>query len=285
MKRLALVTVPLVGCASLIGASFDDAHPPSDASADVLDAHEVLPDVAVDVPPPFVPSSIPGLAFWIDATHGVDVDGNGAVTTWHDQSTNHYDAKPAAQGTLPPTLVANALGGKPVVHFSSADPDLLATSFVGPGTAQISVFLVARGYAESALRFQSNVQTLPFFIFPLDLAGDAASPSFWLYANPGSGPFELFTGFDGGASVLETTWIGNGTAASFRDGTLIEQRAASPALPAGQTLYIGGVLPFVSRAYFTDGDVAEAIVYTSALDEGARRAVEGYLLDKWAISP
>ncbi|HEY1960109.1 MAG TPA: hypothetical protein VGH28_31085 [Polyangiaceae bacterium] len=290
MRWPALAAIPLVGCASLIGASFDDAHPaPTDAEVDVVDAHETLPDVSIEVPPPFVPTSLPGLAFWIDATQGVDVDGTNAVTVWHDLSANHYDAIPPNQATRAPKLVAAALGGKPVVHFTAADPDLLQTSWSGPGVANLSIFVVVRGYATSALRFQSTFGAIPYLIFPIDLAANAASPSFWLdVGDTQAHSADLFTYFDGGASVLETTWSTTvaATAATFLDGKLIEQRIVDPALPPASTLFIGGSLPATGfQASFTDGDVAEAIVYTSALDESARNAVEGYLLDKWAIAP
>ena len=295
-RVLAIAFVPLAGCASLIGASFDDAHPAGDASSDAAPsdvAHEQEQQDASEEPPPFDPRSIPGLALWLDATQSVDVavDDAGAahVTVWHDLSGRNHDAAPVPSSfTYAPTLVPAALAQRPVVHFDSAYPDLLRSSWSGPDGPDLTMFVVGRGYINSALRFQSNVGAYPFAIFPLDFAQNAAAPSFHFYVGvvPGQEAV-LATGGDGGAALFGATWRADGgTAATFLDGELVEQRLVpNPALPSNQTLCIGGVLPLTSTASYTNGDLAEAIVYDSALDEGARRAVETYLSSKWAIGP
>ena len=294
-RTLALLAIPLVGCASLIGATFDDAHLGGDGAApDVADEHAsdaAEPDVHDAAP--FDPASIANLAFWIDAAYGVmvDADASNAVTTWYDRSGLSRHAVPAGGGTQSPKLVPGALAGEPVVHFSSADPDLLRATWSGPDGPALTMFLVARGYANSALRFQSNIGAFPFMIFPLDFVSDASSPSFRFDVAPAQPNYTaLQTEFDGGAAVLSATWGADGAAATFLDGVLVEQRVGlDPALPSNQTLYIGGALPLLAqpstRLPFADADVAEAIVYDKALDESARCAVEEYLLDKWAIAP
>lgn len=293
-RVLAIALVPLAGCASLIGASFDDAHPAGDAASEAAPsdvAHEQQEYDAGEEPPPFDPRTLPGLALWLDATQGVEVDDAGPphVTVWHDLSPNQYDALPVASSfTYPPTLVAGAMAQKAVVHFDSSKPDMLRSSWIGPGGPDLTIFVVGRGYLHSALRFQNNYATVPLTIFPLDTSQNAAAPTFYFYEDvvPGK-ETALAIPLDGGPAVLEATWRADaGTAATFVDGKLVEQRLVTdPALPNNQVLCIGGVLPYPGNAYFANGDLAEAIVYDSALDEGARRAVESYLEDKWAIGP
>ena len=286
LRVVVLVSIPLLGCASLIGANFDDA---SVREGDAADEEPLgLPDVHVspdanDAGPPFDPSSLPNLSFWIDATYGVDLaDGGPAVAVWHDRSGKGRDAVPAGGGTQAPTLVAASLNGKPVVHFTALHPDLLRSSWTGPDGPDLTLFLVARGYPQSALRFQTNAGAFPFVIFPLDLGAE----SFRLDVGTTYPDYtDLQTLFDGGATVLGATWRGDGIATTYRDGVIVEQKIVNPALPSGQTLYIGGIMPLTSSASYCDGDVAEAIVYASALDDAARRAVEKYLFEKWAIGP
>lgn len=298
MRRAAAIVGVLAatGCASLIGASFDDAGlaPEAGESDAMPDAHEAsvfdAPELEeADADSSFVPSSLPNLALWLDATYGVDVaDGGAAVTRWHDRSTNVRDAIPAGAGTNAPTRVPNALNGLPVVHFTASQLDLLVTPWNGPGGTALSMFIVTRGYPESALRFQSNVNTYPFLIFPVDVNGMESNANFFLLAGVTSpNYFQLRVPIDGGPSLASATWQANGTADTYTNGALDEQRFTTIALPTG-LLYIGGVLPLLTTnaaSVFADGDIAEAIVYTNALKDADRLQVEAYLRAKWAIGP
>jgi hypothetical protein len=63
----------------------------------------------------------------------------------------------------------------------------------------------------------------------------------------------------------------------------VEQRVAmSPTLPTPQPLFLGG-LATTNPLYFMDGDLAEAVIYSVALDDLARAAVEAYLRVKWGL--
>lgn len=301
MRRrvIALVFVPALGCASLIGATFDDAHLGGPDAAD--EPADAAPDVAQEAAladadaAPFDPAAIANLAFWIDATYGVDTAGDagaGPVTRWHDRSAFGRDAVPAGGGTNPPTLVPASLNGNAVVHFTRASLDLLQSSFSGPGGTAITIFIVTRGDPVSAVRFQSAVNTWPFFIFPIDYAALDAGTRNLRLLNGTNQPtsLDLATGLDGGASVATVRWRADGTASTFHGGALVEQRIAQdPAIPSGQTLFLGGALPLLAQPQtlipFAEGDVAEVIVYASALDDSSRVEVEAYLSAKWGLGP
>lgn len=296
MKRsgtLALALVPLCGCAAIIGASFDDASlAPVDASdEDVVLFSEGSSDVQK---PAFDPKTITGLEFWIDATRSVDTANgtSGPVTRWHDLSTFARDAIPTnATSTNPPTLVPNSINGLPVVHFASNQLDVLQSSFTGPGTPNLTIFVVARGYSVSAIRFQSAAGNYPFVLFPYDINEDASSPSFALLVGiPAQTYTTIHAHLDGGVSLASLTWSASGTAATYDDGTVVEQRVGlDPTLPSNQTLFIGGVLPLLVQPYtqipFMNGDLAEALIYGAALSSTDRTAVEAYLRAKWGIFP
>jgi hypothetical protein len=278
-----VIALGATGCAAIIGASFDDAGLPSDAASDVRDSGPLF-DVAL-----FDPSSLPNLGFWIDASRGVDLgEASTRVARWHDLSMHSHDAVPAGQGTNAPTLVPNAQNGLPVVHFTAQNYEMLTTGWVGPGTAEVTLFLVTRGYAMSMLRFQSNSSAYPFILFPVDVNQSEAAPAYRFMVGMTS-PTYIQIVVDvaaTGATLMSGTWRSNGTAATYLDGALVEQRVTSIPLPSG-LLYIGGVLPLLASPNtvlpFADGDLAEAIVYTSALSDDDMTKVVSYLHTKWGL--
>jgi hypothetical protein len=285
----------LPACADLIGADFGDASLLSETGSDAADTSDALrfDVVAEEAAGPFDPSTLPGLALWLDATVGVALTPSDAsdppVAAWQDRSGSQHDAVPVGSGTNPPTWVMGALNGRAVVHFASAELQLLRSQWTGPGSAELTIFLVSRGYAESALRFQANLGMYPFVIFPLDVNTNPLSPSFYFYVGTldgGAGsPTTLRTLMQNDTELVTARWQSDGTASTYRDGALVEQRVAlSPGLPSGQPLYLGGIIPVPAGApYFMDGDIAETLIYTVALDDMARTEVEGYLRNKWGL--
>ncbi len=281
-------------CADIIGASFGNATLGIDAASETgTDAAVAdVADVGADEgsPLPFDPLTLPDLAFWIDATSGVDVAvtdaANPPVMKWHDHSGNGHDAVPIAQGTNPPTLVPGSLNGLAVVHFNAAASELLGAMWAGPGGTELTIFLVTRGYANSALRFQSMSGAFPFVILPLDVNANEASPDFYFYVGTTQGMTQTTTTLrtltQTGVELMTAQWAADGTATTFRDGVLVEQRVAlNPSLPTGQALYVGGAMPGASA--LANGDIAEALVYATLLDDASRMQVEAYLREKWSI--
>jgi hypothetical protein len=293
-KAALLVScVASLSCADLISASFGDAslavdaYGPVDAdTAEVADAEGDGEGSTL----PFDPAVLGNLAFWIDATTGVDVaatDAAGApVTKWHDRSGNSRDAVPIAQGTNPPTLVPNSLNGLSVVHFTAAAAQLLGAAWVGPGGTELTMFLVTRGYSQSALRFQASTGSYPFVLFPIDITANEATADYYFYVGTAQSMTQtttttLRTLEQNGVELVSAVWAADGTATTYRNGVLVEQRVATnPALPDNQPLYIGGAMP---PGYFANGDIAEALIYAAALDDLSRMQVEAYLRGKWGI--
>lgn len=291
--RRALWCVLLVGCADIIGASFGNATLGSDAAVDASEEDAgVVADVAVeDVSTlPFDPSVLPDLAFWLDATFGVDVASADAatepVTRWHDRSGNSRDAIPIGQGTNAPALVPNSLNGLAVVHFNAAAAEMLGAQWTGPGGTELTIFLVTRGYAQSALRFQASTGSYPFVILPIDVNASETNPDYYFYVGTAQSMTQtttttLRTLAQNGVELVTAVWAADGTATTYRNGVLVEQRVAlNPTLPTNQPLYIGGAIP---ASAFTNGDVAETLIYATALEDASRMQVEAYLRGKWSI--
>ncbi len=265
-----------VGCASLIGASFDDATLAADAS-DAL----ALPDTS-EADGSVVPRS--GLALWLDGTAQVDVSGS-VVTRWHDLSGNARDAVPAGGGSQAPTA-SNGIHGLGTVHFAAESSQLLVAPWVGPGGFAMTVFVVANGYPQSAVRFQLNSLQAPCVIFPFDVATSSdAGPDFGFFIS--GEPFARVP-VDRTRPQLLTARFEDGATFTYNDGQLAEQHLPGPAsLPQGQTLYIGGALPLLAAPYtapqFFGGDLGEILIYDTSLSDPDRGAIEAYLRNKWGI--
>jgi hypothetical protein len=236
---------------------------------------------------------LPDLALWLDATHDVEVATTDAasppVTLWRDRSINHRDAVPIGMGTSAPTLVAAGIGGQPVVHFDAAAADLLKAQWNGPGGTEITLFLVADGYPTSAVRFQTDISVLPVLILPLDVQANPANPSFYFYVATTDAGVTTTTAtrllLSTSPELITARWQADGTASTYRNGVLVEQRVAlDPSLPANIPLFLGGGVPEPSAMpYSMNGDIAEVVVYAIALDDMARTEVEGYLRSKWSL--
>lgn len=293
--RRAVGCVLVCGCADLIGADFGDASLASDAGFEAA-PFEAAADVAppLDAALPFDPSSLPDLVLWLDATTGVILDdaGTAAVARWTDRSGSGHDAVPTGfANTSAPTAVPSAMNGLAVVHFSSLSGQMLqASSWLGPGGTELTMFLVTRGYATSALRFQSDIRYPPYVILPLDVSGEPDAASFAFLesrvndAGMATQGVSIHTLSGEGPEMLTARWSKDGSAAIYRDGMLVGLlQGLDPTLPS-EHLFIGGVeYPGVGGAAIMNADVAEALVYSVALDDVARAEVEGYLRKKWGL--
>lgn len=225
------------------------------------------------------------LQLWLRADAGVTTSGTN-VTGWADQTTN---ANHASQGTAAaqPTLVTNALNGKPVVRFDGTNdfmsiPDSASLDF---GTGDFSIFAVfnqtnninaAYGYGLLYGKFGGSSPFAGATVF-LNLNGDGVvtfrtSSAFSL--NSTSGFDDLKT------RVWEfaragTTLSERINAVTHASGTtpVVDLDNANPALIGGQA---GNVQPF-------RGDLAEFLIYNTNLSATERQDINEYLFAKYAI--
>lgn len=311
-----------IGCAQVIGASFDGmsaapeasapaptattpaeaAPPPPDAAPSALEASSTVdapPDVVPDVAPPppsLDPSTVADLELWLAADKGVEVDvdagvnvGDAAVvgpgvSNWRD-SSGHARRAFQTEPSKRPALVANAKGTKPAVHFDSARGSCLATDWTsGPTAPAITLFAVANGDFRSLVRFQGD-QNLPALVFPYD---------------PGSGRVGDFSFFVRGEAVgdasaprlgLSTTdWVlAGGRFSPIPNGTYATFRNGD--VVEQRLSSIAGVTAneplFLGSAHcasdFADGDVAELLIVGHAVTEVERASIEAYLRYRWQL--
>ena len=190
----------------------------------------------------------------------------GAINTWADSSGNGYDAT----NTDNPTVVAGAQNGLAVVNFDGND------YFSIPKTYTI-------GTAFSVAKYQRNTDlptpTTTFNFYDGLFAGDGSAG--------GAGTEIYWSGTNGSIALWNETALDR----RYLNGTLSEQGApGSFNLYSGvddstQTLpgyRIGGDRTFgAGRAW--EGDIAEIILFDTALSDVDRKGVEVYLDEKWGL--
>ena len=229
------------------------------------------------------------LALWLKGDAGVTADANNFVTAWNDQSGNNNHAS-QSDTNFQPTLVTNALNGKPVVRFNG-----LATNYME--AADASSLLVRRDLTIYAvMRFDDF--TNYNCIISKTLTNQPAPFDFYTLNANLSLP-RLLRG-DGGANSSATgvTNVAAGTAASnycvisvivngtnavmYLNGATngIGVLAAGIA-DAGRALRIGSRADSVTRL---KGDIAEIILTRGAFSLADRFAMDTYLGGKYGIS-
>ncbi|WP_437927783.1 LamG-like jellyroll fold domain-containing protein [Sorangium sp. So ce291] len=215
-----------------------------------------------------VPTS--GLKLWLRTDAGVTASA-GKVSSWQDQSGNGNTAA-MSTAAAQPTLVSSALNGKPVVRFYGAQSLFLAQQLE---PTHFTVFIVGKNNKASES-------------YSMILGPGNSSPNNQLRWE--NGTQALFVGIGNSMPVITST-IGNtrvyhalsaryngSTMSVYRDGSLASSHNFTTTGP-WVLLQIGAWFSH----YFMEGDLAEILVYESALSEGDRGAVNSYLRGKYAL--
>ena len=221
-------------------------------------------------------------ALWLDAsdastlydatTGGSLVAADGAIARWQDKSGN---ARHATQATLAnrPLLKTAIQNGKSVARFDGSNDFMVHGMTTTSGsfsifavTKELGVQSSYRGIVAVGIDSDSGSMLLSKAqsTWGTYSSSSAASPS---TSAAGTSAFRLLCMIDNGAAggffymdaAANGTWAGN---------------------TRGQTLpHVGG-----SAGQYTYSDIAEILVFPSALSDTNRQQVERYLGEKWGIT-
>ncbi len=225
---------------------------------------------------PSVPSlPLAGQRLWLRADAGVP-GGAGSVQTWFDQSGLNNHATASFTVSQQPTLVLNAINGRPAIHFTRAQSQSFALPSLMSGASEGEIFIVVKAASDN-----DGV--------PNGLLAFGSSPTNGLYYPHGNG--SIYDEF--GSTV--TTQVGDPAPSlatfnlynsSSRPGSWISRFNAgvmknltTNTVAWSGTLNIG---IFGGASYF-NGDVAEIIVYDRVLSSAERENVGYYLNQKYAL--
>ncbi len=227
----------------------------------------------------FNPSNISGLSLWLRSDTGVILTG-GAISQWKDGSSSNNDAFQNSNPLFRPNIVSSVpeLNNYPAVRFDGVDDFLNGGTIIGADSSSLSVFIVSKGINTS----MTNAKYL--------LGLGSLGSGFILY--------------QGSANTLVIRNNGNNLTTNLPmpnsgyQNTLVEviktyQTSVDYYMnstflgKSNSTLYSS---PFTSGSYhigdgntqFWNGEIAEIIVYTKALDSLERQKVEGYIYNKYA---
>lgn len=236
----------------------------------------------------FDPKHVPGLSLWYDASDASTVTLGQGVRGLSDKSGNARHASQLASNSQP-ELTANAIDGKPALVFDGLNDSLTFpilnlsawTAFAvcertGSGNATILQVMQAAFGVESLL-FQVN---------------DSATDGPVLVGSGSTGAAKYGKGGTLGANtprVLSAKWAGAGTNGatyynSWANGTQITLADSGAAHKAsGNDSRIGAAWCNGALQAFWRGKVGEILVYSSALSDDLRTAVERHLARKWGL--
>src|ERR1019366_5126152 len=232
-----------------------------------------------------------GLRLQLAADWGVTTNGSGAVTSWIDQSLNLNDAATTSTGL--PTLITNALNGRPVIHFTNSivaagSPQQymeVPTANLGFLVGNSSAFIMAKLYASTSFRT----------VLSKTANNNKAAPFDWYVASTGVVTVNRGNGSSvGGANV--TAAIPNAAFTAF--GCAVNGAAITHylgyningglTLPGTVTVGDAGYPMRIGRrqdnGVFGNHDIAEILIYDHAVSDAERLQIVNYLNNKWGIS-
>jgi hypothetical protein len=224
-------------------------------------------EVSITTPATGVTLPSTGMKLWLRVDSGITKDANNHVNHWIDQSGTGNDAVQSVVGSSPVYVQGDSIT-QSVVRFDGS-----ASYMNGPlalGT-QMSIFAVVKQGTNGG--FKRVITNEGHFYLGVGSVGNFAS----FYGNGTWGTTQshpaplLSTQFN----VVESVNDGNDNA--YINGQLIETRAnPMGAFTNGYELgrYPGG-------SQYWDGDIAEVLIYDTALSAADRQNVETYLASKY----
>jgi PKD repeat protein len=223
------------------------------------------------------PKQLNGLKLWLAADSGVVISTGTSVSQWTDLSGNNNNAIQVTQGNQP-TIITGTINGLPVISFNGSNNFMLTPTGLLDNFSAISIFAVIKlkvnqnagifgsnlGYVNLELtsqnngriRIRNNNNAIAFVDSSLLPINKWQIMS--VIANNGSGR--------GWKNEIEATT--NITAAQLPIATGIQQALGRYASSFGN--------------YYAQFDIAEFIIYDSALTSTQRVSIENYLHNKYA---
>ena len=230
----------------------------------------------------------PSPVVWLKADAISGLKDGDSVAAWKDASGTGNDAT-QPQTDQQPTLVANAINGKPALHFESAMSTFLALK--RPVQDDFTLFCVFRSTEgrDTSPNWEDGMGlvacNLPDVYHEYGLALNSLGQLQAAAGDPGK-PLASGTGYnDGQAHVVTFQRLRRtGETALFVDGALAAHLTGSTteSLTAAPQLLIGGGH---NDGRDLTGDIAELAIFDVALTPAQRQTAEQNLETKYGIAP
>jgi hypothetical protein len=233
-----------------------------------MDIHERFPErvTVASGPPPFDPTTIAGLKLWLKADSLALSDGT-AVATWTDNSGLGNNATQGTAGQRP-TFQANVVNGKPVIRFLGGASQVFGLAGIDAAGVW-TVIAVTRPLGSNILTVLAN-------------NGSNAPEAFTHYSN-GNTYMSVMAGnryFVSTATLYGSFHVfsANTGANFYADGTSLGATIANAW--SGSTIFNSIGFSGAGTGY-SNGDIAEILLYNNIISTTDRQAVENYLKTKY----
>ena len=232
------------------------------------------------------PDDVEGLKLWLKADALTGLSDGDTVTTWADSSGLGNDAT-QSDGSKKPIYKVSIINGKPVLRFDGVN-DILATAAVANSNDAATVIIVAKVTTKTAYGH--------FVCYGTNLSGS------WNFRQTGTtGRLTLSNGETniGAGAINDSTPDGTtadlqgqgfkvlaGDVTSGNLWTIWENGGEKDTATETFTLSASEVLTVGGRPDlgFLNGDIAEVIVFNSALSVSNREGIQTYLGNKYGIT-
>ena len=235
----------------------------------------------------------PGPAARFDAASITGLSNGASVSTWSDSSGS---GRNATGGTAPTYVASNpAFNNRPTVRFNGSSQRLLFNQRFLEGQAYTIFAVTAKNVAKDKNYFLGEYSASTGYTnkclqcgWKNDnnlLAGQYSNDLTWTAPTYGSSELASLYVSELSTSTGRTLFYNDATNYPKGDDAARASSAATNTLGANtQTTYqfLGGAYINGVQCYF-NGDIAEIIIYTSALTNAQRLGVNAYLNNKWGL--
>ncbi len=214
------------------------------------------------------PLEIGTCALWFDASDLSTISLSGSsVTQWNDKSGNGRNFSNTT-GLRQPTYSATGFNGLyPALTFSGS---YLTRTITGTSSSLYTAFLVVDPNNTTLGQYLFDAQTGRFVVGQKEAIGTGVfNGGTWFTVGPAQTGLQIYSFVCTNGGGLFRNGVRFGTIGSF--GGLALNNAVS----------IGSRFSLDSEFY--DGEMAEFILFNSALSDGNRQLVEYYLATKWGM--
>ncbi|MEI6674564.1 MAG: autotransporter-associated beta strand repeat-containing protein [Verrucomicrobiota bacterium] len=238
---------------------------------------QLLPSISVARP------VATNLGLWLDATNLALVNG-ASVSTWKDLSSNNRNA---TAGTAPTYVTSNtAFNHLPTVHFNGSG-QYLNVDLTFLANTSYTIFAVTAQNSSNAPAYflgnSTNGQGPSNTILQCGWRGPT-SLQLGQYGNDLSGTVPGYTGAEV-ASLYGGKFDPSTGHYLYSNDTQLNSNASTTALSSSNSGTVGKVQlkTGAGTQYYFNGDIAEILVYNTALTDAQRQSVDSYLNTKWGL--
>ena len=240
--------------------------------ADLLGTVTTSAAVSLTVVNAAVPTA--NLSCWLRADAGVTMNGSNYVSTWADQSGNGNNATQSTPSQQP-LWESSVLNGYPILHFDGVQSVLQMTND-GVLDNPFTVFAV---YTKEAAGSMSLLAEYPNDLYSMSISGRTDTTLAIILSGWGDFTVDV-PAYSAPSFVVDSFVNSSSSAAIWRNGTQLGTFGFGlQGTQSSGPLMIG----YSPGDYWLDGDLAEMIIYNTALSDTNRQAVEQYLLAKYNL--